>query len=387
MIGETISHYKILKKLGEGGMGVVYKAHDTKLDRFVALKFLPHRLSATEEEQARLIQEAKTASKINHPNVCIIYDLKEHDDQQFIVMEYVDGVTLREKFKDGLLDLKEAVNYAIQIGEALQAAHEKEVVHRDVKSENVMITSKNQVKVMDFGLAKLKGSLKLTKTSSTVGTLAYMSPEQINSEKADTHSDIFSFGVVLFETLTGKLPFRGEYESAMMYSILNEEPRSIQEFRHDVPEKFSDVINKALEKDPELRYQSAKDMVADLRRLKRDTSKVLRKAVVEMPQVEVKEEPAISHVMPPKKRIFLYAGSLFIIAAIFIVICLYFLRGKGETIDTIAILPLVNESNDPEIEYLCDGIPEQLIYRLSQLPMLKVRSLSSVLRYKGESPD
>jgi len=162
MIGETISHYKIIEKLGEGGMGVVYKAQDMKLDRFVALKFLPHRLSATEEEEARLLQEAKAGSAINHTNVCVIHDIKEHDDRQFIVMEYIDGVTLREKLQEGQLDLKTVIDYSIQIGEALQAAHNKDIVHRDIKSENVMINENNQVKVMDFGLAKLKGALKLT---------------------------------------------------------------------------------------------------------------------------------------------------------------------------------------------------------------------------------
>ena len=191
MIDKTISHYKILEKLGEGGMGVVYKAQDIKLDRLLALKFLPPQLVASEAEKARFLQEAKAASALNHPNVCVIHDIQEEKGQQFIVMEYVDGVTLRKKFESKPLTVNEAITYAIQIGEALKEAHSQGIVHRDIKSDNIMINSKNQVKVMDFGLAKLKGSLKLTKTSSTVGTLAYMAPEQIQGGEVDARSDIF----------------------------------------------------------------------------------------------------------------------------------------------------------------------------------------------------
>ncbi len=228
MIGQTISYYRILEKLGEGGMGVVYKAHDTKLDRLVALKFLPHGMLVSEEDKARFLQEARAASAVMHPNVCVIHDIAEHEGQQFIVMEYVEGKTMRERVP--IQKVQDAINYAIQIGEALEEAHSKGVVHRDVKTDNIMVTSKNQVKVMDFGLAKLKGSLKLTKTSSTVGTLAYMAPEQIQGGEVDTRSDIFSFGVVLYEMLTGQLPFRGEHEAAMVYSIVNEEPEPIQRY-------------------------------------------------------------------------------------------------------------------------------------------------------------
>src|SRR6267154_4578178 len=220
MIGETISHYKILEKLGEGGMGIVYKAQDTKLDRIVALKFLPQHLTANDAEKARFLQEARAAATLNHPHVCTIYRIDEHEGQQFIEMEYVDGQTLRKKIP--LQKLDDVLYYALQIGEALSEAHKKGIVHRDVKAENIMVNANNQIKVMDFGLAKLKGSLKLTRTSSTVGTLAYMAPEQIQGGEVDQRSDIFSFGVVLFEMLTGSLPFRGEHEAAMMYSILNE---------------------------------------------------------------------------------------------------------------------------------------------------------------------
>lgn len=283
MIGKTIKHYKILEKLGEGGMGVVYKAEDTKLDRTVALKFLPARLTENKTEKARFLQEAKAASAINHPNVCVIHDIKEREDQQFIVMEYVEGVTLRQKLQQTPLAIKDSIECAIQIAEALGAAHDKGIIHRDVKSDNIMITAAGQVKVMDFGLAKLKGSVKLTKTSSTVGTLAYMSPEHIQGGSVDARSDIFSFGVVLYEMLTGRLPFEGEYDSALMYAILNEAPEPVQKHRPDLSSEFIHVVNRALEKDAGDRYQSIHDLLIDLRRLKRDSDKVSRASLAGMP--------------------------------------------------------------------------------------------------------
>jgi len=216
MIGQTISRFKILEKLGSGGMGVVYKVQDLKLDRLLALKFLPSQLTPTEAETARFVQEAKAASAINHPNVCVIHDIQEHKSEQFIVMEYVDGVTLKTKIQSGDLDCHTAVDYAIQIAEALGAAHKKGVVHRDIKSENIMLNADNQIKVMDFGLAKLKGAMLQSKTTSTAGTLAYMTPEQIEGKHIDARADIFSFGVVLYEMLTGRLPFKGDYEASVI---------------------------------------------------------------------------------------------------------------------------------------------------------------------------
>jgi serine/threonine protein kinase/Tol biopolymer transport system component len=279
MIGTIVSHYKIIEKLGEGGMGIVYKAHDTKLDRDVALKFLPHHLTATADEQARFLQEARAASALNHPNICAIHSIGEDADRQFIEMEYVDGKTLRQLVP--IQKTQIAIDYAIQIGEALQEAHSKGIVHRDVKTDNIMVNSKNQIKVMDFGLAKLKGSLKLTKTSSTVGTLAYMAPEQIQGGEVDARSDIFSFGVVLYEMVTGHMPFRGEHEAAMVYSIVNEEPTPIQKYLPDVSSELMHVLNRALEKDPSERYQSVAEMVIDLRRLKKQTSRVSRSMTAE----------------------------------------------------------------------------------------------------------
>jgi serine/threonine protein kinase/Tol biopolymer transport system component len=280
MIGQTISHYKILEKLGEGGMGIVYRAQDLKLNRVVALKFLPHRISTNETEKARFLQEAQAAAVLNHPNICTIHAIEEYDGEMFIVMECVDGVTLRQKEQAGGIKYDVAIQYAVQIGDALQEAHSKGIVHRDVKAENVMVNSKNQIKVMDFGLAKLKGSLKLTKTSSTVGTLAYMAPEQIQGGEVDARSDIFSFGVLLFEMLTGHLPFRGEHDAAMMYSIVNEQPEPIEKYLPEASSESLHIFNRALEKDPEERYQTVHDMVIDLRRLKKETSRVSRELAV-----------------------------------------------------------------------------------------------------------
>ena len=300
MIGQTIGQYKVLEKLGEGGMGVVYKAHDVKLDRIVALKFLPHHLTIHDEERARFLQEARAASALNHPNVCVIHDLQEHNGEHFIVMEYIEGGTLREKLnatllgKDRFLPVDTAINYAVQIGEAMQEAHGKGIVHRDVKAENIMVTTKGQIKVMDFGLAKLKGSLKLTRTSSTVGTLAYMAPEQLQGGEVDARSDIFSFGVVLYEMLTGITPFRGGHEAAMMYSILNEEPQPAEQLRPELSPEILHVLNRSLEKNPDDRYQSVGEMVIDLRRLKRHTTKVTRTVTGVVPSQPVQGPPSPS---------------------------------------------------------------------------------------------
>jgi len=275
MIGKTILHYKILEKLGEGGMGVVYEAEDTKLDRMVALKFLPQHLTTTDTERARFLQEARAAAALNHPNVCVIHEIQDAAEQPFIVMEYVDGQTIRAVVEEsGPIALNEALQYAIQIGEALNEAHNNGIVHRDIKSENIMVNSKNQIKVMDFGLAKLKGSLKLTKSSSTLGTLAYMAPEQIQGQKVDARSDIFAFGVVLFEMLTGKMPFSGDYEAAIMYSILNEEPDPLQKHLPEARSELIHIFNRVLEKDPEDRYQSMGDLVSELRWLQKHTAGV-----------------------------------------------------------------------------------------------------------------
>jgi len=271
MIGKTISHYRILEKLGEGGMGVVYKAQDTKLDRPVALKFLPPRLAASEDEKARLIQEARAASALNHPNVATIHEIAETEGQTFLVMEFVDGMTLREKIQSGPLKTKDAVTIAIQTADALQKAHDSQIIHRDIKSDNVMFTNDGLVKVMDFGLAKLKGAAKITKAGSTVGTAAYMSPEQIQGEEIDHRTDIFSFGVALYEMLAGQLPFRGEHDAALMYEVVNVEPPSLLDLQKNVDTELNRIVTKCLEKDRDERYQSMREIVVDLKRYKRDS--------------------------------------------------------------------------------------------------------------------
>ncbi len=231
MIGKTISHYKILEKLGEGGMGVVYKAEDTKLKREVAIKFLPRHIAATIEERERFKIEAQAAAALNHPNIATIYNIEEVDDEMYIVMEYIEGRELREIVQSEKPSLQSAIDYATQIAEGLNAAHKKGVVHRDIKSSNVMITDEGQVKIMDFGLAKVAGGQHLTKSGMTVGTVAYMSPEQVQGIAVDHRTDIWALGVVLFEMLTGELPFKGDYEQAVIYSILNEEPEPVSSLR------------------------------------------------------------------------------------------------------------------------------------------------------------
>jgi Tol biopolymer transport system component len=271
MIGKTIAHYKILEKLGGGGMGVVYKAEDTKLDRFVALKFLPPNLSENEKEKQRFMHEAKAASALQHNNICTIHQIDETaDGQMFICMAYYEGETLKKKIERGPLNMEEAIDIAMQIAQGLERAHEVEIVHRDVKPANIMLTNRGEVKIVDFGLAKLAGRAMLTREGSTVGTAAYMSPEQAQGQTVDHRSDIFSFGVVLYEMATGNCPFAGEYEAAMMYSIVNEHPAPPSELQQGMPKELERIIFKCLEKQKEDRYQSAEHLLTDVKKLKKD---------------------------------------------------------------------------------------------------------------------
>ena len=273
MIGSTISHYRILEKLGEGGMGVVYKAEDTKLKRTVALKFLPPQLSASGQDKARFIQEAQSASAINHPNICTIHDIQEHESQMFIVMEFLEGQTLREKIQSAKVNLKAAIEIGIQIADGLAAAHEKGIVHRDIKPENIMVRKDGIAEIMDFGLAKLRGVSRLTKEGSTVGTLGYMSPEQVQGLDADHRSDIFSFGVLMYEIFTGQLPFKGVHETALMYEIVNVDVTLMSSIKTDIDTALDAIVLECLAKDPDERCQSAKEVAKDLRRAKRDSNR------------------------------------------------------------------------------------------------------------------
>ena len=274
MVDKSILDYEIIEKIGEGGMGEIYKALDTKLDRFVALKFLPPRFSDSEEEKKRFIKEAKTASALNHPNICTIYSIHEYQDPSgdkfpFIVMEYLEGRTLRDLSKD--LSIKEIINIAIQIAEGLSAAHEKGIIHRDIKPENIMIRKEGRIQIMDFGLAKLNSSnytSRTTRIGSTMGTLSYMSPEQVQGLDVDFRTDIFSFGIVLFELLTGDLPFKGIHEAAIIYKIVNEETPPVLKIKNNIDPLFDAVIRKCLEKDKEKRYGSSKELLEDLKNIK-----------------------------------------------------------------------------------------------------------------------
>ncbi len=272
MIGETILHYKILEKLGEGGMGEVFKAQDTKLDRFVALKFLPSQLTASEDDKARFIQEAKAASAMNHPNVCTIYSIEEYNGQLFIAMEFVEGKTLKNK-KDFLSD-KQKLEIGVQIAEGLAAAHEKGIVHRDIKPENIMIRKDGIAQIMDFGLAKLysdKNASRLTKVGTTMGTLGYMSPEQVQGLDVDHRTDIFSFGVVLYEMFAGESPFKGMHETAIMYEIVNVDAPPLSTVKEGIDPELDEIILECLEKDKDDRCQSAKELAKDLRKVKKSS--------------------------------------------------------------------------------------------------------------------
>lgn len=323
MIGKTISHYKIIEKLGEGGMGVVYKAEDIKLKRIVALKFLPHHLSVTNELNARLLNEAQMTAKLNHPHICTIYDIEEAVEEKYIVMEYVDGVTLRKKIKDSTLTVEESVSYAIQIGEALEEAHSQGIIHRDIKPDNIMINSKNQIKVMDFGIAKLKEGLGVTQTMSTSGTVSYMAPEQLSNSKIDGRVDIFSLGILLYEMLSSRLPFRGEHQAAMMYSIMNEEPEPINKYLSEVPSEMLHTLNRALEKDPEDRYQNVHDMVIDLKRLKKQsfkTTHLVPTAERDESYPDQKLRSIIGSFKWKKKNIIISALVVFLVCAVIVII-------------------------------------------------------------------
>ena len=279
MVGQTISHYKILEKLGEGGMGVVYKAQDTKLERFVALKFLPQHLAASEQDKARFIQEAKSASALNHPNVCTIHDISEHDGQLFIVMEFVDGKSLKEKKEN--LGQKQILEIGIQVAEGLAAAHEKGIVHRDIKPDNIMIRKDGIVQIMDFGLAKLYTSgnvSRLTKAGTTMGTMGYMSPEQVQGLDVDHRTDIFSLGVVLYELLAGESPFKGVHETAIMYEIVNVDPAPISALKEGTDPELDHIILECLQKEKDDRCQSAKELAKDLRKIKKSTGQTNSRA-------------------------------------------------------------------------------------------------------------
>jgi len=396
MIGKEISHYKILEKLGEGGMGIVYKAHDTRLDRTVALKFLPSHLTSSEEDKQRFIREAKAAAALNHPHICTVYSVEEHDGQQFISMEYIDGVTLREKSEVSSQSSETpqpetAIAFALQIAEALAEAHEKGIVHRDIKPENIMIDAKNRIKVMDFGLAKLKGEMNITKAGSTVGTVAYMSPEQIQGEDVDHRSDIFSFGVVLYEMLTGQTPFRAEHEAAVMYSVVNENPLPITDYLPTATPDLIHLIERMLEKDIQDRYQSINEILGELKRIRKKSSgKIPVKTTP--PEGEKsnhysgdqKHPTTVTLTIPSFKNKFTPILVVLLVLIVSATLIFFFIKPEEHVVTergSIAVLPFENLSPDPDDAYFTDGVHDDIITQLSKIRDLKVIARSSAMHY------
>lgn len=343
MIGKKILHYKVVEKLGAGGMGVVYMAEDSRLKRDVAIKFLPHEIASSPDGRQRFMIEAQAAAAINHPGVAQIYAIEEVDDEIFIAMEYVKGSELRELVGSDQLSLERIVDVAMQIASALRAAHGKGIVHRDIKSANIMVTPDFQVKVMDFGLAKVRDGARLTRVGTTVGTVAYMSPEQARGEDVDRRTDIWSFGVVLYEMITGERPFKGHHEQAVLYSIVNEEPRPLSAYSRAVPPATEAIIRKALDKDREERYASMDELIEDLSALQDDISG-----------------------STSKER---KAGT-----------------DRGE-IPGLAVLPFASVRVDPEMDFLGFGLADQIIGVLAYIEGIVVRPSSAIRKYQQQAID
>ena len=367
--GTQVGHYKIISKIVAGGMGEVYLAEDTKLKRQVALKFMPVHLATDADMRTRFTREAQATAKLDHPNIVPVYEVGEHNNRPFFAMAHIEGQPLREVIKQGKLSVSEAIDFTMQICEGLHKAHESGVVHRDVKPGNIIIDKENRPRILDFGLATITGEEKLTKTGSTLGTAGYMSPEQIEGKQVDQRSDLFSVGVILYEMLTGRRPFEGDNDAAVVRAITSSNPEPIARFKSGVTGELQQIIDKALFKDPTLRYQHADGMLSDLKRLQSDST--------------------------PQKKSRLKQWLIAEIAVVIAVVLLFYYDvfkitgddSKTDWVNSIAVLPFRDFSPNQDQEFFCDGMTDAIIGRLSTINNLKVISMTSVMRFKDSKHD